>query len=204
MKMSGFLRLLGLVLVMVMLFALAGCGAEEEAAAIDPDPEETETEDVGEDEGDEDEPYFYPWISHSTLMLSTGEALYMVDLFESDMGYIGDFTKGHSFNGTLVWIVEESNVFDVEWLELLFDVDDHHYDGFDDQFLIEFMIPIENFFDNNPAAGPDVESYELDIVENIQGFEIKISRITFAQNQEDFQGDAINYVSMEVAMRNAR
>jgi hypothetical protein len=207
MRTGWFWRYFVLVLVLVMIFASAGCG-EQEGASGDPEPDGTESGDVGEDEGEgegeEDKPYFYPWISHSTLMLSTGEALYMVDLFESDIGYIGDFTPDYFFEGTLVWIVEESNVFDVEWLELLFDVDDHHYDTIDDEFLIEFMIPIEDFFDNNPASGPDMESYELNIVEHRQGFEIKISQITFAQNQEDFEGNSINYVAMQVEMRNVK
>ncbi|MEW5785706.1 MAG: hypothetical protein AB1767_11655 [Bacillota bacterium] len=196
MKRNWFWRWLILSLIVTLLPAATGCGAPEEAADepdTPPDSVSSETED-----------YFYPWISHGTLTLSTGEVIEGPDLFESDMGYIGDFTKDYSFNGKMIWLVEESNALDVEWAELTFNVSDYHYPTTDEKFNIDFTIMMEDFFNNNPAAGPNAQSFELDIVENRQGFEIKITRITFAREQEGHDGELIDYVELQVELRNAK
>ena len=51
-----------------------------------------------------------------------------------------------------------------------------------------------------PPAG--IDSYELDIVENVRGFEIAISRITLGKQQESTEGELIDFVALEVQMRN--
>ncbi len=197
----------GLLLIVLLLLVPAGCGApEEEAGGEQAGDTPAGDEQTGETEGGEAaaEGYFYPRIYEGTLRLSTGEVITGINPSESVPGFTHEITPDYTYNGELKWIVSESDVLAVEWAELTFEVDDYYLEETDEHFTIEFNIRIEDFFDNNPASGPGIDSYELDIVENVRGFEIAISRITLGKQQESTEGELIDFVALEVQMRNTR
>lgn len=197
MQKSWFWRIFGLALVLVMLFALAGCGNK---AADDPilDDQDEETD----EETDKD--YFYPWIAFGTMVLSTGEVIEGLDIFESDIGFIDNYTPDFSFKGDLVWLATESDVLEVDQVSLSFEVFNYYVEESADNFNLEFNILIDDFLENNPASGPGVNSYELDIVENMEGFEVKITRITFGKEQEGELGEPVDYIALEMELRNVK
>ena len=121
---------------------------------------------------------------------------------ESVPGFTHEITPDYTYNGELKWLAPGADVLAVEWAELTFEVDDYYLEESDENFTFGFNIRIEDFFDNNPASGPGIDSYELDIVENVRGFEIAISRITLGKQQESTEGELIDYVALEVQMRN--
>jgi len=200
-------HLVGLLLIVLLLLVAVGCGApEEEAGEEQSGDEPAGEEEAGETENGETaaEGYFYPRIFEGTLRLSTGEVITGINPSESVPGFTHELTPDYTYNGELKWIVTENDPLAVEWAELTFEVEDHYLEETDEDFMIEFNIRIEDFFDNNPASGPGINSYELDIVENVRGFEIAISRITLGKQQESTEGKLIDFVALEVQMRNTR
>lgn len=204
---SKWLHLAGLLLIAMLLLVPAGCGAlEEDAVDEQPGDAAAGDEQPGDSENGESAAggYFYPRIYAGTLRLSTGEVIIGITPSESVPGFVHEFTPGYTYNGELKWVVSGSNVLAVEWAELTFEVDDCYREETDENFTFEINIRIEDFFGNNPASGPGINSYKLDIVENVRGFEIAISRITLGRQQESTEGKLIDYVALEVQMRNTK
>jgi len=216
---SMFLRLL-LVLVLTVLLALLsiGCSPDPENDSDpdpvdDPDLVDPELEDQVEEDPELDEPdypeevevdeplitsnYYWSWIYHGQLLLSTTEIIDGPHLFESDTGFIIEYTKAHGFNGELVWLVNESDVFELEWITLNFDVD--YYDNNELEFELYFSIEIE---DLRPEPGDQgIQSFEPGIVEEQDGFEVVIDKVILGKEQESsFTTDPIDYVALKIEM----
>ena len=217
MRRDKWLCVAALLFIVLLLFMPAGCGApEEEAGGNQPGDAAAEEGDPGKEAAGEEQPgdsengegakegYFYPRIYEGTLRLSTGDVIAGIAASESVPGFTHELTPDYTYSGELKWLAPGAEVQAVEWAELTFKVDDYYLEETDENFTFEVNIRIEDFFGNNPASGPGIDSYELDIVENINGFEIAISRITLGKQQESTEGKLIDYVALEVEMRNTR
>lgn len=204
--------------LVISLLIIAGCETDPDTA-VDPDPDE-EVEDVPEPdlpEGDldpddtdpaerveeeVDEPlmtgdYFWPWISHSQLTLSSGEVIDGPHLFESDAGFVAEFTREYEYSGRIVWLVENTDVFTIEWVTLNFDVE--YYE--DNEWVFDFQFNLE-FDDLEPEpADEGLQEFELDITEEQEGFKVVVDKIILGKEKEgSFTTDPIDFVALEIEM----
>ncbi len=193
--------------ILIVLFAGAACVPEpifDEDTDVDViDMEEEQELEPGFEESAAEEQfpastYFWPWLSHGQLVLSSGEVIIGPDLFESDLGFIAEFTRDHSYSGELYWLVEESDVFDLEWATLTFDVE--YYEQGEWEYDIDFVFDIDDLQLRASAEG--VQEYALDLVEEQDGFKVTISRVRFGKNQESsFGEEPIDYVALDIEMK---
>jgi hypothetical protein len=199
-KVSGRLLFLALSIVTILLLS-SGCGSRVSPPVETADP-------VIEDPAVEETPstipltlstYYWPWISHGMLDLSSGEVIPGPDLFESDLGFIDEFTSDNPpFSGRLVWLVQDTDVFTLEWIRLSFNVDyydqhewvsDSHY-----QFEIDGLQP--------EAADDGLQEFAVDLVEQQNGFEVVVKKVLLGKEQKgSFSNDPINFIALDLEMR---
>lgn len=204
--------LLLICLVFLFLFFSAGCSPEPVITdpPLDIEEENDHIEEENNDETEEVEPpkekpvdvsaYYWPYLNLGNLFLSSGEFVPSPDIFESDPGFIAEFTPGYSYKGRLVWLVEDTDVFVLEWVTLLFDVEFFEHNEWVYELNFDFLI--EDF---DLIALDTVEEgfqqFELDLSERQENFEVTIHRIMFGKGQESsFFSDPINYVALEIEM----
>lgn len=139
--------------------------------------------------------YYLPWISNAEIVLSGGEVIIGLDVFESDPGYAFQFSPDYSYQGRLVWLVDHTAVFDLEWVTLAFDVD--YYVENEWQTNLLFDIALENL---EPHPGEDnIWRKRLDLAETKQDFAFSVKEIIVAKDQESrFATEPIDYVALEV------
>lgn len=212
------IRMLTLVFLLALLIVFAGTGCDPEPGVIEdivedhlnglpeddndlPDPDEPdpiEPEDPVEEPAGTPSTYFWPWMSHGHLDLSTGEVISGPDFFESEPGFMAEFTEDYSYEGRLVWLVDESDVFALEWVMLSFNVD--YFEDSERAADIAFDFEIENI---QPVPGDDgLQEFTVSLVQQEQGFEVAINKIILGKEQESsFSTGLINYVALEIEMR---
>lgn len=201
------LRLLFLGLAVLALLFLSGCGPDPEPVEDPADPEEEEVREPIVEEPEEEEPvdeapetaptYFWPWLSHGHLILSTGEVIIGPDLLESESGFIAEFPPGHSYSGRLVWPAVESDLFALEWVSLSFTVD--FYDQYELQFDLDFDFDI---VDLRPEPGEEgIQQFELELVDEQKGFRVEIDRIILGKEQEgNFIAGPFDFVALDIVI----
>jgi hypothetical protein len=200
-------RLLLFSFIALAILLAPGCSSPE----VDPAGETIAEEEVPEliepetpaDEGPVESPlssldYYWPWLSHGHLDLSSGEVISGPDLFESDPGFITEFTGDYSFEGQLIWLVEETDLFELEWVLLSFDVE--YYEQNEREFELSFEFLIDGL---QPVPGDEgVREFDLNIVEQQRGFEVVINRIIFGKEQKgSFSSELIDYIALDMEMR---
>lgn len=201
MKIKSAVRLLFLVLLeMFLLCSIISCSPDQ---LFPEKPDEAVEEDIVVEETIPETPltvstYYWPWISHGHLDLSSGEIIPGPDLFESDLGFISEFTEDYSFKGQLVWLVEESDVFALEWVTLSFNVE--YYDLNERIFDLYYEFTIE---DLQPVPGDEgLQEFELNLVDHQEDFEVAITKIVLGKEREsNFIAEPICYVALEIEMR---
>lgn len=186
------------ILAVLFIFALAGCAPEPEQVDEPEEDPVLENEENHEME-DPDLPtnYFWPWLSHGQLALSSTEVVDGPHLFESDTGFIGEFTRDAEYSGRVVWLVQNTDVFEIEWITLTFDVE--YFTFQERQIRLNFSFEIENLEPDSEDKG--VQIFETDLVEEQESFRVQISRVVLGKQQEgSFTADPIDYVALDVEM----
>mgnify|MGYP001045473661 CR=1 FL=1 len=201
---KSFLFILIAILIMPMI---GGCKVEPDVADEEPEVEVIE-EPVDYPEEVEEEPdiqdvytptdYYWPWLNHGQLALSSGEIIMGPDLFESDLGFNTEFTDGFIYEGKVVWLVEESDVFALEWLTLSFDVE--YYEQNEWLQDIHFYLEVD---DLKPRSGQQgLREYDVEIIKVEEGFEVAINKVLLGKEQEGMiSEEPINYIALEMLMR---
>ena len=193
-----------IVFAMTFIFAVNGCGPEQlfpEEPVVDQNDEEPdrplEVEPVYEEPPDVTI-HYWPWISYGHLDLSSGEVILGPDPFESDLGYIAEYTEAYSFDGLLIWLVDTSDVFEIEWVTLSFHVD--YYDQDERLFELYYEFAIE---DLQPEPGDDgLQELAVNLVVEQRGFEVAVKKVLLGKEQQSsFSDKLINYVGLEMEMR---
>ncbi len=198
-----------LLSLFVLIFLLVSAGCDPEPGVIEDlledEPEEVEDHEI-EDPVDEEPPeerpetpsnYYWPWLSHGHLDLSSGEVIAGPDLFESELGFIAEFTVDYSYEGLLVWVIEESDVFALDWVSLSFDVE--YFEDSNRVFDISYDFRIE---DLQPEPGEKgIQEFPVNLVREEEGFEVAIHKVVLGKEQESSISAApINYVALEMEM----
>lgn len=141
--------------------------------------------------------YYWPWLSHGQLLLSSGEVAVGPDLFESDPGFIIEITEDHGFTGRLVWLLDESDPFLLEWIMLNFFVE--YYEDNNRDADMEFQFTIDQF--QLDPEGPPLQEFTLDLTDAQHGFQVRLSRVLFGREQESaLTGAILNYVALDLEM----
>ncbi len=207
----------------MLLITAAGCDPEtdvigdivdEELNDLDPndvekaDPEEP---DLLEPEEPTDEitgtppTYYWPWLSHAILDLSSGEVIPGPDIIMSDPGFMAEFTEDYSYDGQLFWVVEDSNVFTLEWVHLSFSVDFFDDSDFARELNFEFRIediePTEDAEDPEPALDAKLQEHQVDYLKIVDGFAVEIDRVILGRGQESsVSAETVDFVALEINM----
>ncbi|MDY6827514.1 MAG: hypothetical protein SVV67_10175 [Bacillota bacterium] len=197
--------------ILFLLLCLPGCqettepddGVEEDLVQQGT-KQPTEEERAGEAEeiqpaGEPENPvdYYWPWLSHGSLLLSSGEAILGPDLFESDLGFIAEFPAGAEYSGRVIWLVKGSDVFALEWVDLSFDVEYYEQNEWVSAATFDFMI--ENLPVEQAAEG--LQEFPLDLHEEQEGFTVRIEKILLGENMEgEFSTEPIDYVALDMTM----
>jgi hypothetical protein len=192
-------KLITLIFVaIIVMLNLSGC-SRDQLTPLERDLEKPKDSDPAvEVELSAGSNYYWPWISHGHLDLSSGETVSGPDLFESDPGFIAEFNEDISFDGLLVWKVEKTDVFMLEWVRLSFHVEyyeqnerllDLYYEFLIDELLPE---PIDN----------GIREYAVNLVDRQEDFEVVIKKVILGKEQHSsFSVDPINYVAIELEMK---
>jgi len=142
--------------------------------------------------------YYWPWISHGHLDLSSGETVSGPDLFESDPGFIAEFNEDISFDGLLVWKVEKTDVFMLEWVRLSFHVE--YYEQYERLLDLYYEFLIDELLSEPMDNG--IREYAVNLVDRQEDFEVEIKKIILGKEQHSsFSVDPINYVAIELEMK---
>jgi hypothetical protein len=191
-----------LLFMALILFFPFGCSPVDQAP---PEPVNEEPDPVDEPEIEEAEPelpvtvttYYWPWISHGQLELSSGEIIIGPDLFESDLGFIGEFTAETLYDGRLIWRVESTDLFTVEWLLLIFDVEFFDQSEVEETYTFNFLIE-----DLQPEPGEEgLQEFEVDLSERQQDFVVTIKRVVLGKEVESaYASDPVNYIALDLEM----
>ena len=200
--------LLYIVLSLVaLLFMIFGCSPDPVVPDEPPDVvvEEPDGDEVDNDADEEivrpphaAATYYWPWLSHSLLELSSGEIVAGPDLFESDLGFIAEFTEDYSYNGRLYWLVQDTDVFALEWVILSFSVE--YFEDFEWQLELNYEFLIEGL--QPEPADEGLQIFTVDLVEQQEGFEVTVENIILGKEQEgSFATDPINYVALDIKMQ---
>ena len=195
-------RLLLIILLIVVIFLLSsGCGSRvsppvetTDPVIVDPAAEETpSTRPV------KISTYYWPWISHGMLDLSSGEVIPGPDLFESDLGFITEFTADKQpFIGRLVWLVKDTDVFTLDWIRLSFNVD--YYDQHEWEYDISYLFEIDGLLPE--PADDGLQEFAVDLVDRQDGFEVVINKVLLGKEQKgNFSDDPINFIALDLEMR---
>ncbi len=142
--------------------------------------------------------YYWPWANHGQVELSSGEVILAPDIFESDYGFIGEFTESDAYEGRLIWRVQESDVFSLEWISLEFDVDYYNQSEWESsshfKFLIEGLSP--------EPADAGLQEFPINMREQQDDFEVVIKTLCLGKEEEgSFSTEPINYVAFDIEMR---
>ena len=196
-------------LILVALLTGIACRPDPDTA-VDPVPDEPLDEDEPinddleiEDPVEEDEEadllmtdnYFWPLLSHGQLTLSSGEIIDGPSILESDSGFVAEFTEDYDYSGQVIWLVEKTDVFAIEWLTLTFDVE--YYSGSENLFDLRFNLDVENLAPEPYEKG--LQEFAVDIVEEKEGFRVVIDRVILAKEQESRVTDGpVDYVALDV------
>lgn len=222
-----------LIFLLAMLISIAGCDpdtdvigdiVEEELNDFDPDDvEEADPEepDLLEPEEPSDEvtgtppTYYWPWLSHAILDLSSGEVIAGPDIIMSDPGFMAEFTEDYRYEGRLFWVVEDSNVFTLEWVHLSFSVD--FFDDSDFARDLNFEIRVddiepledaeeaedtEDTEDAEPAEDiARLEEHEVEQLKTVDGFVVEINRVILGRGQEsNISAEPVDFVALDIIM----
>ena len=213
-----------LIFLAMLMIAAAGCDpetdvigdiVEEELNDLDPndveatDPEEPdllEPEEPADDVTGTPPTYYWPWLSHAILDLSSGEVIAGPDIIMSDPGFMAEFTEDYRYEGRLFWVVEDSNVFTLEWVHLSFSVDFFEDSDFARELNFEFRVediePIEDAEDAEPAEeAAGLQEYEVDYLKIVEGFAVEVTSVILGRGQESSISDEpIDFVALEIVM----
>lgn len=193
--------------LIVLLFITFGCSPEPVVPDESPDvvveePEENDEDTNGEEEVAEPPhsaaTYYWPWLSHGLLELSSGEIVAGPDLFESELGFISEFTGDYSYVGRLYWLVQDTDVFELQWANLSFNVE--YFEEFEWQYELSYEFQIEEL---QPETADDgTQEFILNLVEQQEGFEVTVEKVILGKEQEgSFTTDPINYVALDIKMQ---
>lgn len=168
--------------------------ANDEASIEDPELEDTVDADKETDPLISSD-YYWPLLSHGQLTLSSGEIIDGPSILESDSGFVAEFTKDYEYNGLVIWLVEKSDVFAIEWLNLSFDVG--YYSGSENIFDLRFNLDVENLAPEPGEKG--LQEFNVDLVEEKEGFRITIDRVILAKEQESrVTTEPVDYVALDI------
>jgi hypothetical protein len=202
-KYKPAIKLLFVIAFLVLLLLPAACVSEEDPAEVPIIDEPVETvepavEEMPTEESMQAANYYWPWISHGQVELSSGEIIIGPDLFESELGFIGEFTPGDSYEGLLVWRVEDTDVFMLEWISLVFDVEYFEQSEWKSSSIFEFKID-----SLQPEPGDDgIQEIEVNITDLYDSFEVTIRSIELGKESEgNFSTDPISYIAFDISMR---
>lgn len=198
---GGRIFLFGVVIIACIVLS-TGCGLVHEPVT-EPVPDETADPDpVIEEEAPVEEPaaivtYYWPWVSHGQVELSNGEIIVGPDLFESDLGFIGEFTPGSSYDGRLLWRVDGTDLFLLEWVSLTFDVDYFNQSEWESSSTFHFRID-----DLQPEPGDEgLQHFTVNILERHEDFEVKIKQVLIGKEEEgSFAAEPLNYIAFDIEM----
>ncbi len=209
------IRALMLMFLLALLIAFAGAGCdpgpivteyiledepnglpEDDSALPVPDePEPDEAEDPADEPAGTPSTYYWPWLSYGHLDLSTGEIIAGPDLLRSEPGFTTEFTDQYSYEGMLIWLVEESDVFELEWVALSFNVD--YYEDSELAFDFSFELRVD---DLQPDPGDEgIQVFSADIVQQEHGFEVAIAELYLGKAQAGtLSAEPVDYVALEL------
>ena len=195
-------RLLFIGLSILAIFLLSsGCGSRVSppVETVDPVIEDPALEEIPSTIPVTISTYYWPWISHGMLDLSSGEVIPGPDLFESDIGFITEFAADKQpFAGRLVWLVKDTDVFTLDWIRLSFNVD--YYDQHEWEFDIHYQFEIDGLLPE--PADDGLQEFAVDLVERQDGFEVIIKKVLLGKEQKgNFSNDPINFIALDLEMR---
>lgn len=202
MKYKPAIKMFAVAVFLFLLLLPAACAPEDKPAEVPAIEDPVETVEPVEEQLPVEESiqvatYYWPWISHGQVALSSGEIIIGPDLFESELGFIGEFSPGDSYEGRLVWRVEDTDVFTLEWISLIFDVDYFEQNEWESVNSFEFMI------DNlQPEPGDDgIRELPVNVTEMHDSFEVTIRNIVLGKESEgSFSTDPISYIAFDITM----
>lgn len=198
-----------MIILILLMLTSCGCDSGEAPGLDDPVPDTPSLEDPqlpDQESADEfpfaEEPvaittYYWPWISHGQLELSSGEIVVGPDLFESELGFIGEFTPERDFTGRLLWKVENTDVFSVQWISLTFDVDYFEDSEWISTTTFNFLIE-----DLTPETGDDgLQIFPTGLTDQDQNFVVTINRVLLGKEEEgSFTTEPLNYIALDLEM----
>lgn len=142
--------------------------------------------------------YYWPWINHASATLSSGEVIVGPDIFESDHGFIAEYTENYSYEGRITFLVEDSDVFSLTWLSLQFDVDYYRQGELESGQELTFLL--EDF--RPEAAGDGVQQFEVNVTEQTGGFVATIKKLYLGKEEAgSFSTEPLNYVAFDVEIK---
>ncbi len=200
---QAYITIIILWFLLLGVLTLAGCTPDQEIEDVIPIDELENVDQSDSVQAPVEEivivtDYYWPWINHGQLELSSGEVILGPDIFESDYGFIGEFTENVAYEGRLIWRVEETDVFSLEWVNLEFDVDYYNKSEWESSshfiFLIEGLAP--------EPADDGLQQFPLNLREKIENFEVIIKTVYLGKEEEgSFSTEPINYVAFDVEMK---
>lgn len=211
-------------LLAMLLIAATGCDpetdvigdiVEEELNDLDPDdmeefepdePDPFEPEEPADEVTGTPSTYYWPWLSHGIMDLSSGEVIPGPEIIMSDPGFMAEFTEDYKYEGQLFWLVEDSNVFTLEWVLLSFSVD--YFENGDLARELNFEFRIDEIEPTEEAEEPEaaeeaaeLQEYEVNYSKIIDGFAVEINKVVLGREQESsISAEPVNFVALEVIM----
>lgn len=203
MKAKTITMLLFISLLAAVLYGTAGCLPgqdlnDEPAAVKDIDKNELIDDQVAEMEKPLiPEKYYWPELNYGQLVLSSTEIIIGPSPIESDAGFIAEYTADYSYSGQVVWLVNKTDVFNLEWATLTFNV--NYYDQHELEQNFTYIFEIEDLAPEDGIEG--VQEFTVDLVRQKGDFEVKINKIILGKEQEgSITAGPINYVALEIEM----
>jgi len=191
----NILLLFAVIIMLLISVPLTGCDYIKTASEVnvheDLDFDDIELEEIKDEEPITLSTYFWPWIHHGTIVLSSGEIILGPDILESDQGFIGEYPFGKSYRGQLIWVVQETDIRSIEWIELNFDVD--FYESNEWSYTTNYSFRVEvPILDDDEA---DNFSFNLNLDEEKNSFRVSLYELIMAEGQEgSFINKPIDYV----------
>ncbi|MFO7951255.1 MAG: hypothetical protein R6U91_00370 [Bacillota bacterium] len=214
MRAKRLLKVLFLLAASFCLIFITGCKPAPETAADPdeemedvpdadlpeeevPDPEETELEEVEIEKPLMNGNYFWPEINHGQLTLSSGEVIDGPHLFESDTGFVAEFTQEYGYSGQVVWLVENTDVSTVKRVTLNFDVE--YFEDNEKVFDIRFNL---EFDDLDPEPFDEgTQEFAVDVTKEQEGFKVVVDKLILGKKKESsFATEPIDFVALEIEM----
>jgi len=191
------------IIISSFLVITAGCDSLSEPLA-DPVIEEPPAPDSETDEEPSPEDslavttYYWPWISHGQVVLSSGEIIIGPDLFESDPGFIGEFVPGTNYDGRLLWRVENTDLLLMEWITLTFDVDYYIESEWESTSTFHFQL---NDLQPEPMNGGR-QQLQVNLSERKEDFEVTIKQLYLGiEEVGNIAKEPISYIAFDIEMK---